>query len=56
MTTKQKHFELRGRVATLQLIKDRYNSNSIEQHSQNCVRDRIETDKKHPKCRVIGSH
>lgn len=44
------------RVATLQLIKDRYNSNSIEQHSQNCVRDRIETDKKHPKCRVIGSH
>ena len=47
---------LGSRVATLQLIKDRYNSNSIEQHSQNCVRDRIETDKKHPKCRVIGSH
>ena len=41
---------------SLQLIKDRYNSKSIEQHSQNCVRDRIETDKKHPKCRVIGSH
>ena len=42
------------RVAILQLIRYRCNSNSYEQHSQICVRDRIETDKKHPNVASSG--
>ena len=43
-----------SRVAILQLIRYRCNSNSYEQHSQICVRDRIETDKKHPNVASSG--